>query len=254
MRSWELLVVSGASVVGGGVNAIAGGGTLLTFPALIWLGRDPVLANATNALGLLPGTVFGALGFRAELARSRAWVALLLLPSLAGGIAGAILLLRTPSSTFEVVVPWLVLAATLLLAVQEPLSARLRQREAIRLGPGWKVLAVLFQVGVGVYGGYFGAGIGILMLAALGLLGMRDLHQMNGVKNLLAAAINGIAIVWFIISGAVLWNDALIMMVGAGLGGWTAAHLAQRLGRKVVRRAVITIGLAMAASLALRLR
>jgi uncharacterized membrane protein YfcA len=251
---WELLVVAGVAVVAGGMNAIAGGGALLTFPTLVWLGRDPVLANATNALGLLPGTVFGALGFRDELARSRAWVLLLLLPSLAGGIAGAVLLLRTPSATFEVVVPWLILAATLLLAVQEPLSARLRQREAIRLGPGPKVLAVLFQVGVGVYGGYFGAGIGILMLAALGLLGMSDLHQMNGVKNVLAAAINGIAVVWFIVSGAVLWHDALVMMVGAGLGGWTAAHLAQRVGRKVVRRVVIAIGLAMAASLALRLR
>jgi uncharacterized protein len=254
VRSWELLVVFGAAVVGGGVNAIAGGGTLVTFPALIWLGRDPVLANATNALGLLPGTVFGALGFRAELARSRDWVALLLLPSVAGGIAGAILLLRTPSATFEAVVPWLILAATLLLAAQEPLSARLRQGEAIRLGLRWKVLAVVFQAGVGVYGGYFGAGIGILMLAALGLLGMRDLHQMNGVKNLLAAAINGIAVVWFIVSDAVLWNDALVMMAGAGLGGWAAAHLAHRVGRRVVRRAVITIGLAMAVSLALRLR
>ena len=251
---WELLVVAGVAVLAGGMNAIAGGGSLLTFPTLVWLGRDPVLANATNALGLLPGTVLGAVGFRAELARSRAWVLLLLLPSLAGGIAGAVLLLRTPSATFEVVVPWLVLAATLLLAVQEPLSARLRRREAIRLGPGPKALAVLFQVGVGVYGGYFGAGIGILMLAALGLLGMTDLHEMNGVKNVLAAAINGIAVVWFIVSGAVLWNDALVMAVGAGLGGWTAAHLAQRVGRKVVRRVVIAIGLAMAASLALRLR
>jgi uncharacterized protein len=135
VRSWELLVVFGAAVVGGGVNAVAGGGTLVSFPALIWLGRDPVLANTTNALGLLPGTVLGALGFRGELARSRDWVALLLLPSAAGGVAGAILLLRTPSATFEVVVPWLILAATLLLAAQEPLSARLRQREAIRLGP-----------------------------------------------------------------------------------------------------------------------
>jgi uncharacterized membrane protein YfcA len=254
VRGWELLVVFGAAVGGGGMNAIAGGGTLLTFPVLIWLGRDPVLANASNALGLLPGTVFGALGFRAELARSRAWVGLLLLPSLAGGIAGAVLLLRTPSDTFEVVVPWLILAATLLLAVQEPLSARLRRHEATGVGAGGKVAAVLFQVGVGVYGGYFGAGIGILMLAALGLLGMRDLHQMNGVKNLLAAAINGIAIVWFIVSGAVLWGDALVMMAGAGLGGWTAARLAHRVGRRVVRRAVIAIGLAMAASLALRLR
>jgi len=254
VRAWELVVVFGAAVAGGGVNAIAGGGTLITFPTLLWLGRNPVLANASNTLGLLPGTVVGAIGFRAELARSRAWVALLVVPSLVGGIAGAVLLLRTPTSTFEAIVPWLILAATLLLALQEPLSARLRRHEAIRLPPAGKALAVLFQVAVGVYGGYFGAGIGILMLAALGLLGMTDLHQMNGVKNLLAAAINGIAIVCFIASGAILWRDALVMMAGAALGGWASSRLAYRLGRKAVRRAVVAIGLAMAVALALRLR
>jgi uncharacterized membrane protein YfcA len=254
VRAWELVIVFGAAVGGGGVNAIAGGGTLLTFPTLLWLGRNPVLANATNTLGLWPGTLFGIIGFRAELARSRAWVALLVVPSLAGGIAGAVLLLRTPTSTFEAIVPWLILVATVLLALQEPLSARLRQHEAIRLAPGWKALAVLFQAAVGVYGGYFGAGIGILMLAALGLLGMTDLHQMNGVKNLLAAAINGIAIVWFVASGAILWRDALVMMAGAALGGWASSKLAYRLGRKAVRRVVVAIGLAMAVALALRLR
>jgi uncharacterized protein len=254
VRAWELVIVFGAAVGGGGVNAIAGGGTLLTFPTLLWLGRNPVLANATNTLGLWPGTLFGIIGFRAELARSRAWVALLVVPSLAGGIAGAVLLLRTPTSTFEAIVPWLILVATVLLALQEPLSARLRQHEAIRLAPGWKALAILFQAAVGVYGGYFGAGIGILMLAALGLLGMTDLHQMNGVKNLLAAAINGIAIVWFVASGAILWRDALVMMAGAALGGWASSKLAYRLGRKAVRRVVVAIGLAMAVALALRLR
>ncbi len=199
----------GAAVAGGGVNAIAGGGTLITFPTLLWLGRNPVLANASNTLGLLPGTVVGAIGFRAELARSRAWVALLVVPSLVGGIAGAVLLLRTPTSTFEAIVPWLILAATLLLALQEPLSARLRRHEAIRLPPAWKALA---------------------------------------------AAINGIAIVWFIASGAILWRDALVMMAGAALGGWASSRLAYRLGRKAVRRAVVAIGLAMAVALALRLR
>jgi uncharacterized membrane protein YfcA len=254
VRAWELVVVFAAAVVGGGVNAIAGGGTLLTFPILVWLGRNPVLANASNALGLLPGTVFGAVGFRGELARSRAWVALLLAPSLAGGVAGAVLLLRTSTRTFQAIVPWLVLSATLLLALQEPLSARLRRREAVRLPPGWKALAVLFQAAVGVYGGYFGAGIGILMLAALGLLGMSDLHQMNGVKNLLAAAINGVAVVWFVASGAILWRDALVMMAGAALGGWVTSRVAYRIGRQALRRVVVAVGLAMTAALALRLR
>lgn len=177
-----------------------------------------------------------------------------MVPSLAGGIAGAVLLLRTPTSTFEAIVPWLILVATLLLALQEPLSARLRRHEAVRLPLGWRALAVLFQVAVGVYGGYFGAGIGILMLAALGLLGMTDLHQMNGVKNLLAAATNGIAIVWFVASGAILWRDALVMMAGAGLGGWASPKLAYRLGRKAVRRVVVAVGLAMTVALAVRLR
>jgi uncharacterized membrane protein YfcA len=254
VRAWELVVVFVAAVVGGGVNVVAGGGMLIGFPTLLWLGRNPVLANATSTLGLWPGTLFGMFGFRAELARSRTWVALLVAPSLAGGIAGAVLLLRTPAATFEAIAPWLILVATVLLALQEPLSARLRRHEAIRLPLGWKALAVLFQAAVGVYGGYFGAGIGILMLAALGLLGMTDLHQMNGVKNLLAGAINGIAIVWFVTSGAILWRDALVMMAGAALGGWASTKLAYRLGREAVRRVVVAVGLAMTISLALRLR
>jgi uncharacterized membrane protein YfcA len=248
------MVVFAGAFLGGGVNAIAGGGTLIAFPILLWLGIDPVLANATSAVGLWPGTLLGIVGFREELARSRSWVALLIVPSALGGVAGAVLLLRTPASTFEAIVPWLILLATVLLAVQGPLSRRLGRPETTRLGAGPRALAVLFQAGVGLYGGYFGAGIGILMLAALGLLGMRDLHRMNGVKNLLAAAITGVAVIWFAVEGAVIWDVALLMMAGAGLGGYTGAHVAHRVGRTAVRRIVVAIGLAMTVALALHPR
>jgi uncharacterized protein len=151
--------------------------------------------------------------------------------------------LRTPSATFEAVVPWLILAATLLLAAQEPLSARLRQREAIRLGLRWKVLAVVFQAGVGVYGGYFGAGIGILMLAVLGAMGLTNIHRMNGLKNWGALCINAVAALVFSLSGVVNWPFAVVMAVGGLVGGYSGAWLAQRVAQVWVRRAISAIGL-----------
>ena len=248
----DLLIIATAAFGGGVVNAIAGGGTLISFPTLVWLGRDPVLANATNSIGLWPASLTGMLGFRQELKESGPWLALLTIPALAGGITGAVLLLNTPTATFEAIVPWLVLLATILLAVQEPLSRLLGRPDALSLGTAGKVGAVLFQAAVGVYGGYFGAGIGILMLAALGLLGLNDLHQMNGIKNLLALCINGIAILWFALQGAVLWGDAAVMAVGAAAGGWAGAGLARRVGRRAVRYLVVAIGTGMAIALALR--
>jgi uncharacterized protein len=172
-------------------------------------------------------------------------------PSLAGGILGAALLLRTPSETFAHLVPFLILFATLLLAAQEPISRRLRGEEGEAHEPtrAWWGGAVVFQFLVGVYGGYFGAGIGILMLAALGLLGFTDIHRMNALKNLLAICINGVAAVYFIFSGAVIWSDVLVMTFAAIAGGYSGARLAYKLGRRFVRLAVILIGLVMSVSL-----
>jgi len=175
-------------------------------------------------------------------------------PSLLGGILGAALLLRTPSETFGRLVPFLILFATLLLAAQEPISRRLRAGREEEHEPtrAWWAGALIFQFGVGVYGGYFGAGIGILMLAALGLLGFTDIHRMNALKNLLAICINGVAAVYFIFSGSVIWTDVLVMTFAAIAGGYSGARLAYRLGRRFVRLAVIVIGLVMSISLFFR--
>jgi uncharacterized protein len=166
---------------------------------------------------------------------------------------GAVLLLRTPQSVFEGLAPLLVLAATVLLAVQEPLSKRIvRGSLAGDRTAGFTAAALAFQLLVGVYGGFFGAGIGIMMLAALAILGLTDIHQMNGLKNLLAIAINGVAAVYFAVEGAVLWTDAGLMAVGSVAGGLGGAAFAHRLGRRGVRRVVIAIGVLASISLLLK--
>src|SRR5262249_26171411 len=163
------IVILAAAFAAGAINSIAGGGTLLSFPALVWIGRDPILANATNSVALWPGSFAGMVGFRRELAGIKRWVLLLTIPSLVGGTLGAILLLRTSTKTFTHLVPFLILGATLLLAAQEFIARRLA---LVAQGKRWIVFAFVFQFFVGVYGGYFGAGMGILMLAALGLIGL----------------------------------------------------------------------------------
>ena len=248
------LVVFLAGIVAGAINSIAGGGTLVSFPALLWLGRDPIMANATNAVAIWPGSLAGAYGFRRELATVRGWLLLLVIPSLIGGAAGGWLLLRTPSSTFERLVPFLILGATLLLAAQEMITRRLGvlAHAHEHPTPGWVTFVFVFQLLVGLYGGYFGAGMGILMLAALGLIGLTDMHQMNGLKNVLAICINGIAAIYFIVAKAVVWGDVAVMMAGTILGGYAGARMARRLGRKFVRRAVVVIGVVMTVALLLK--
>jgi uncharacterized membrane protein YfcA len=238
-----------AAFAAGAINSIAGGGTLLSFPALVWIGRDPIMANATNAVALWPGSLSAMVGFRREMAGMRRWLLALTIPSLVGGMVGAVLLLRTSTKTFTQLVPFLILGATLLLAAQEIITRRLQH---VAQGKRWIIFAFVFQFFVGVYGGYFGAGMGILMLAALGLIGLTDLHQMNGLKNLLAICINGVAAIYFALSGAVLWRDAVIMAVAAIAGGYAGARIARKLGRKFVRGAVVVIGLAMTVALFLK--
>ncbi len=250
----ETLVIVGAAVIAGAINSIAGGGTLISFPALLWIGRDPIVANATNTVALWPGSFAGMVGFRRELASVRRWLLLLTIPALAGGIVGALLLLHTPSPVFERIVPLLILGATILLAAQEMITRKLGVIARAHEHPtmGWVTFVFVFQFLVGIYGGYFGAGMGILMLAALGLIGLTDMHQMNGLKNLLAICINGIAAVYFAISGAVSWHDGLLMAAGAIVGGYFGARIAHRFGRRFVRRAVVFIGFAMTIALYVR--
>lgn len=250
----SLVIIFLAGIAAGAINSIAGGGTLISFPALLWIGRDAIVANATNTVAIWPGSLAGAFGFRQELATARRWLLLLIVPSIAGGALGAWLLLRTPTATFERIVPFLILGATVLLAMQEMVTKRLGLVAKSHENPGaaWMTFVILFQLLVGIYGGYFGAGMGILMLAALGLIGMTDMHQMNGVKNVLAVFINGIAAIYFALSNAVAWNDVLVMMIGSIIGGVLGAKTARKLGRTFVRRAVVVIGIVMAVALFLK--
>ena len=250
MNLWQEAVIAAAAFAAGLINSIAGGGTLVSFPALLWVGRDPVLANATSTVALWPASLAAAHGFRRDFKGGARTLLLFGAPSLGGGVLGAWLLLRTPSETFGRLVPFLILFATLLLAAQEPISRRLRgEGDAHEPTRAWWAGAFVFQFFVGVYGGYFGAGIGILMLAALGLLGFTDIHRMNALKNLLAILINGVAAAYFIAGGAVIWSDVLLMTLAAVAGGYSGARLAYKLGRRFVRLAVILIGLVMSASL-----
>ena len=251
IEPWEHGLVLVVAVAGGFVNSIAGGGSLLTFPTLVWVGVAPVAASATNTVGLWAGSFGGVVGFRRHLPERRV-IVLLGLPSLLGGLVGAVLLLRTPEEVFEGLAPLLVFVATVLLALQEPISKRIRRGLVGDRTAGFAVAAVLFQLLIGVYGGFFGAGIGIMMLAALAILGLTDIHEMNGLKNLLAIVINGVAAAYFAAEGAVLWTDATLMAVGSVLGGLGGAALAHRLGRRAVRQVVIAIGIAASLSLLLK--
>ncbi len=244
------LIVFAAAFAAGAINAVAGGGSLVTFPTLVWLGLPAVTANATNTVALLPGTLGSMWGYRRELRTADRRLLLLVAPSLVGGIGGALLLRRTPAAVFDDLVPLLILFATLLFVVQEPIQRRVTPADG-HAGARWAVGALLFQLLVGLYGGYFGAGIGILMLAALGILGLTDIHQMNGFKNMLAFAINGIAAGYFIVMQMVSWQDVVMMSAGAIAGGIAGAGGARRAGPVVVRRLVVIIGFGMACSLLL---
>ena len=253
----ELLAFS-AAVVAGAINAVAGGGTLVSFPTLVWLGVPSVIANATNAVALLPGSLASYWGYRREVRGIDRRAYALVVPSLIGGIVGAILLYRTPTDVFDRLVPFLILFATILFMAQEPIQRKFNLTPShLRADASphahWLSWVMFFQFLVGVYGGYFGAGIGILMLAALSLMGHSDIHQMNGLKNLLAVCINGIAAVYFVFTNLVSWSDAFVMGAGAVVGGLGGAGVARMLGRTAVRRIVVAIGFAMALSLMLRL-
>jgi hypothetical protein len=255
-----IAVSFGAAFVAGAINSVAGGGTLVSFPSLIWIGLPSIVANATSTVAIWPGSLGGIWGFRRELRDVPPRMLALAFPSLIGGITGAILLQITPTRLFDRLVPLLILFATLLFVAQDPLQRLLaRRREATGSASAsqsnavsWLSGAMLAQLVVGLYGGYFGAGIGILMLAVLGILGLSDIHQMNALKNLLALCINGIAALYFIWMQMVSWEFAIVMAVGAIAGGIGGAGLARRLGRTAVRRIVIVIGFGMAFSLMLR--
>jgi len=250
------LISFGATFLAGAINSVAGGGTLVSFPALIWLGLPSTIANATSTVAIWPGSLGGMLGFRKNLQGMEPRMYALIAPSLIGGVAGAVLLRLTPTSLFDRLVPLLILFATCLFMAQDAVQrvlGRVGQAGADpERGARWFYTALAFQLVVALYGGYFGAGLGIMMLAALGIIGFTDIHQMNGLKNLLALCINGVAAMYFVWKGMVYWPDVVVMAIGAIAGGVFGAGLAKRLGRMTVRRVVIAVGLVMAVKLFLK--
>jgi uncharacterized membrane protein YfcA len=244
----QLLAITLAAAIGSGVNSIAGGGTLITFPTIVWLGVSPLVANATSTVALWPGALGSMWGYRGELGGARSWAIRFAIPSVLGGAVGAWLLLVTSARAFDRIVPFLVLGATMLFVLRDVIGRRLagdrpagRQRREPAVPPLPYLAA---QFAVGVYGGYFGAGIGILMLAALGAMGLTNIHRMNGLKNWGGLCINLVAALMFALSGIVNWPVAGAMAVGGLLGGYGAARLAQRVGQAWVRRAVVAVGFA----------
>jgi uncharacterized membrane protein YfcA len=243
-----------AAILAGVMNSVAGGGSFVSFPALIFTGVLPIPANATSTVALWPGSVAAVGAYWRKLPRGASLLWPMTVTSIFGGLLGALLLVHTPQATFMHLVPYLFLVATLLFAfgkrLSESASALVRgTNPGSHSSSSWAAfgVAIPVQLVIAVYGGFFGGGIGILMLALLTVVGMEDIHAMNAVKCLLAAAINGAAIVTFMAARVVEWPQALLMVVGAVAGGYGGAHVAQRLDPRLVRGFVITVGLSMAA-------
>ncbi len=265
LLTYALLCVS--AFAAGAVNSLAGGGTLLTFPVLLTV-MSPVYANATSTVALMPGSAAAAWGYRRELRGTRQLLKLLIPPSLLGGLLGTLLVVRLPERVFDFAVPWLLLTASLLFLFQpvfgrvvrarapvEPdgdglLDAKVASADSAGAGaPGAAAGAAVgaFQFAVAVYGGYFGAGIGILMLTALAFICPGDIHRMNALKTFLAACINGVSVLVFVADGKVVWRYGFIMAAAGIVGGYCGAHFGRRLPRAAVRWFVVFTGLAITA-------
>ena len=232
-----------AAFIAGALNAVAGGGSFLTLPALVFTGMPPVIANATGTVALLPGYVSGALGFREDMeAPPGLSLRSLTVLSLVGGATGAALLLVTDDQTFSRIVPWLLLLATILFAVGPILLRRLKGSKTGHASVGRAAAGML---AVSIYGGYFNGGLGILLLALFGLLGQTNLNAMNGIKNLVSALLTAIAVAVYAWGGLVAWPQALVMMIAATAGGYLGARLARRIPAPMLRAGIVAIGLLM---------
>jgi uncharacterized membrane protein YfcA len=242
----EYLWLCLSATAAGAINAIAGGGTLLTFPALLAV-VSPVVANGTSTLALMPGSLASAFGFRKEMRACRRWAVLLTLPSLLGGAVGTLLVTMLPERYFTALIPWLILTAAVLFLFQPALSRFMKRHTAAGDPTGGTLVGIVVgQFFIAVYGGYFGAGIGILMLTSLSFLGLESIHQVNGLKTYLAMCINGTAAVLFVVSGNVHYPYALAMAAASIVGGYVGARLSLRLRPAAVRWLVIAIGFGLA--------
>lgn len=243
----EIIGLMAAAAMAGAINAIAGGGTLLTFPVLLFYGTSPKTANATSTLALVIGTFGSIFGFRRQIGAVRSWLWRFIPVSVLGGWLGSVWLTYTDERVFAKLVPFLILFATILFLTQ----GAFRRFAGVDAGGGAQPhhravgVAIFFQFAVAVYGGYFGAGIGILMLASLCFLGLGDIHQINALKNILGSVINLVAAAWFVVSGLIDWPKMGVMTVGALVGYYLGAHYSQRLPQKTARRVITGIGFAI---------
>lgn len=234
-----------AGALGGALNSVAGGGSFIAFPALLFTGVPPIPANATNTIALWTGAAASGGAYRKRLDVPRQVMVPLLSASLVGGVAGAFLLLRTPANTFMRVLPWLTLGATLLFAFGKKIAGGRRSVLEHETSSAALMSATLFQLCVGVYGGYFGGGMGIVMLAMLAALGMSDIHAMNALKSVMGSVINGVAVVTFVIAKAIYWRHGIVMIVGGIAGGYLGAHYAQKIPQVWIRWFVVAVGAGM---------
>jgi len=240
---WILLALGGFGA--GAMNAIAGGGTFLSFPALLAIGLPPVTANASNSVALWPASLASAWAYRRELARYRRHLPRLTLAAFLGGAVGGGLLLVTSNALFARLVPWLLLTATLLFALAPRINRWLeaRRRAGPRQALGWG--GTLFQLLVSVYGGFFGAGMGIVMIAAIAMQGIEDINEINALKNWLSAVIYSVAALTFTLGGAVSWPHTLVVLLAAAVGGYLAGYVARRLPAIWLRRFILLVGTAL---------
>jgi uncharacterized membrane protein YfcA len=231
-----------AAALGGALNSVAGGGSFIAFPALLFAHVPPVMANATNTVALWPAGLASAFAYRHDLPGPRSTLIVLSVASLFGGITGALLLLKTSESTFVHLLPWLLLVATVLFTFGKRLTSKIRAQGT---SPGALAGVAVIQTVIAVYGGYFGGGMGILMLATMSVIGMTNIHAMNALKTILSSVINGVAVLAFIVAGAVAWVPGSVMVVGGILGGYVGATLARRVAPERVRTFVGVVAWAM---------
>ncbi|HTZ85525.1 MAG TPA: sulfite exporter TauE/SafE family protein [Solirubrobacteraceae bacterium] len=243
MSAGEIVAIALAGMAAGTINTVVGSGTLITFPVLLAFGYAPVTANISNTIGLVPGSVSGAIGYRRELSGQRGRALRLGVASLLGGITGAVLLLVLPASTFKAIVPAFI-AIALVLALAQP---ALNRRLAHHVAGGARRVSVLLPVAVyvtGVYGGYFGAGQGIILLAILGVALPQSLHDSNALKNVLAGLVNGVAGVYFVFAANVRWGPAAIIAGSSILGAQLGARYGRRLPPDALRALIVLVGVA----------
>jgi uncharacterized membrane protein YfcA len=254
MSEWEAIGLLAAAFVAGAINAVAGGGSLISFPALLAAGYPSKTANVTNTVALWPGYVGGSLGYREELRGQRWRLIQLSLPNVAGALVGAVILLSTPQSAFDAVVPFLIVFACALMALQDRIGAyTAHHRAAFEASGRVPLLAHAVMFALGVYGAYFGAALGIMTLAVFTILLADDIQRLNALKGMSSLIVNGVAVLWFAAFGPVAWAPAAVMAAGALAGGYLGVGVARRLGVRWLRIAVIGYGLTVAAVLFWRL-